>query len=146
MNIVQFPGTRREDPPDVRPDPEMAQLYELRRIELETAQLLLAQARAEVHRFNLMWAWYCFKRVLFWAFILWGVLHFMGTAKAEPWTQRSYYDGNGRFAGSSSSNSRTSSFYDHQGRFSGSAVRYGNRENFYDKSGHLVSTSIGPRR
>ena len=57
---------------------------------------------------------------------------------------RSFYDGNGSFAGSSVTRGNSSSFYDGQGRFSGSAVRHGNSRSFYDGQGRY--TGLGDHR
>jgi len=57
--------------------------------------------------------------------------------------QRSYYDRNGGFAGSSIDHGKDASFYDRSGRFSGSAIRNSDgTTSFYDKSGHFTGSSV----
>jgi hypothetical protein len=140
-NVVKFPG-RNTRPPPPPPEPESNLDNELRKVELQIAEVHLAQFKAQMRQLNAMWFWYCFKRLLFWGALFWLVMH-MSAAKADPWTTRSYYDGRGSFAGSSSTHDNRSSFYDSSGRFSGSAIRYGNRTNFYGPRGNLTGTSIG---
>ena len=56
--------------------------------------------------------------------------------------QRSYYDRNGGFAGSSIDHGKDASFYDRDGRFSGSAIRNSDgTTSFYNKSGHFTGSS-----
>jgi hypothetical protein len=61
---------------------------------------------------------------------------------------RSFYNGNGSFAGSSVTRANSSSFYDHQGSFVGSSVRHGTSTSLYDGQGRYTGSSIntGPRR
>ena len=61
---------------------------------------------------------------------------------------RSFYNGNGSFAGSSTTRGTTSNFYGSTGSFAGSATRRGKWTNFYDSQGRYSGTSIGtsPRR
>ena len=61
---------------------------------------------------------------------------------------RSFYDGQGQFAGSSTTRGPSSSFYNGSGSFAGSATRQGKWTNFYDSQGRYSGTSIGtsPRR
>jgi hypothetical protein len=82
--------------------------------------------------------------VVFWIFMA------LRPAAAEDRT-RSFYDGRGSFAGSSTTynGGRNTSAYDRNGSFSGSAIRNSNgTTSFYDKSGHFTGSSVdtGPRR
>jgi len=67
-----------------------------------------------------------------------------GTSRADDRnTQRSFYDRNGSFAGSSVDHGKDASFYDRNGRFSGSAIRNSDgTTSFYDKSGHFTGSSV----
>lgn len=63
--------------------------------------------------------------------------------------QRSYYDGSGSFAGSSSTRGNSTSFSDRDGRFSGSAIRNSDgTTSHYDRNGHFTGSSVNttPRR
>src|SRR5262249_25010438 len=61
---------------------------------------------------------------------------------AEPMQQRSFYDRNGSFAGSSSTHGNSTSVYDKSGRFDGSVIRNSDgTTSFYDKSGHFTGSS-----
>ena len=77
--------------------------------------------------------------------VLWLLTTFAGAAQAQS---RSFYDGQGRFAGSSTTRGTSSSFYGSTGAFAGSATRQGKWTNFYDAQGRYTGTSIGtsPRR
>ena len=61
---------------------------------------------------------------------------------------RSYYNGNGGFAGSPVTRGNSSSFYNGSGSFAGSSVRHGNTTSFYDGQGRYSGSSVGtsPRR
>jgi hypothetical protein len=61
---------------------------------------------------------------------------------------RSFYNGNGSFAGSSVTRGNSSSFYNGSGSFAGSSVRHGNSTSFYDGQGRYSGSSVGtsPRR
>jgi hypothetical protein len=61
---------------------------------------------------------------------------------------RSYYDEQGRFAGSSTTRGDSRSFYGSNGQFAGSAIRNGNSTSFYDGQGRYSGSSVGtsPRR
>jgi hypothetical protein len=100
-NLVQFPGRLRSQ--SVPPRDELAAL------ELELVRARLAQIRGEIHQANIFWSWYCLKRVLLWVFLFWLLATFAGAAQAQS---RSFYDGQGRFAGSSTTRGNSSSFYD----------------------------------
>jgi len=66
------------------------------------------------------------------------------TAAAE---QRSFYDRNGSFAGSSVERGNSTSVYDRSGRFDGSITRNSNgTRSFYDAHGRFTGSSSGPRR
>jgi YD repeat-containing protein len=67
----------------------------------------------------------------------------VGSASAQS---RTYYDGQGRFAGSSVTRGHSSSYYGGNGQFAGSSVRHGNSTSFYDGQGRFTGSSIGPRR
>jgi hypothetical protein len=65
----------------------------------------------------------------------------MAPAKAETQT-RSFYNGNGSFAGSSVTRGSSTSVYDRNGRFDGSVIRNSNgTTSVYDKSGHFTGSS-----
>ena len=70
------------------------------------------------------------------------------TAAFADSRSRSFYNGNGSFAGSSVTRGNSTSFYDRSGSFSGTAIRHGNSTSFYDGRGHFTGSSIntGPRR
>jgi hypothetical protein len=55
---------------------------------------------------------------------------------------RSFYNGNGSFAGSSVTRGNSSSFYGSNGSFAGSAIRHGNSTSFYDGQGRFTGSSI----
>jgi len=74
------------------------------------------------------------------------VLAAMAIPASAQTASRTYYDGQGRFAGSSVTRGSSSSFYGSNGQFAGSAIRNGNTSSFYDAQGRFVGTSIGPRR
>ena len=68
-----------------------------------------------------------------------------GNSRADPRAdqQRSFYDRNGSFAGSSIDHGKDASFYDRDGKFSGTAIRNSDgTTSFYDKSGHFTGSSI----
>jgi hypothetical protein len=137
-NLLKFPGRLRpqyfEPPRD-----------ELMALELELVRARLAQIRSETRQANAFWFWYCLKRVLLWGVLFWLLATFAGAARAQS---RSYYDGQGRFAGSSTTRGNSSSFYGGNGSFAGSAVRHGNSRSFYDGQGRYTGSVIdtSPRR
>jgi hypothetical protein len=142
-NLIQFPSGRSlPSTPTVD-----ALMGELVAVELELARARLAQIRSETRQANVFWIWYCFKKCLFWGFVLWLLTTFVGAAQAQTST-RSFYNERGSFAGSSVTRGNSSSFYDGQGRFAGSAVRHGKWTSFYDRqggyNGSVINTS--PRR
>lgn len=66
-------------------------------------------------------------------------------AQAED--TRSFYDRNGSFAGSSSTNGRNTSVQDRNGSFSGSVIRNSNgTSSFYDRNGHFTGSSVDRRK
>jgi hypothetical protein len=81
------------------------------------------------------------------------VVTFYSNYKALAQTNtRSFYDGNGSFAGSSSSHNNNTSFSDRNGRFDGSAIRNSDgTTSFYDRNGHFTGSAVNtspatPRR
>jgi hypothetical protein len=68
-------------------------------------------------------------------------------ASAASGEQRSFYDRDGRFAGSSVERGNSTSVYDRHGRFDGSIVRNSNGTGcYYDGRGRFTGSSTGPRR
>ena len=64
-----------------------------------------------------------------------------GAAHAE---QRSFYDRDGRFAGSSTTRGNSTSVYDRSGRFDGSIIKNSNgSRSFYDGRGRFTGSSTG---
>jgi hypothetical protein len=139
-NLIRFPARHRPQ----QSDPPCDELTVLE-LEIEVARARLAQIRSEVRQDNIFLSWYCLKRVLLWGLLFWLLATFAGAAHAQT---RSFYDSQGRFAGSSTSRGNSRSFYDHQGSFAGSATRQGNTSSFYDQQGRFTGSSIntGPRR
>jgi hypothetical protein len=151
MNVIQFPGGRSRPPiPMTTVD---ALIGELAAVELELARARIAQIRSETWQGNVLWTWYCCKKLLFWGFALWLICTLMAPAKAETRT-KSYYDNRGSFAGpiiwngQSWTRGNATSFSDGRGRFSGSAIRHGKWTSFYDGRGRYAGSSIttSPRR
>ena len=73
----------------------------------------------------------------------------LASARAEPAAQRSFYDRNGSFAGSSATRGNSTSFSDRNGRFDGSAIKNSDgTTSVYDARGHFTgsSTNMTPRR
>jgi hypothetical protein len=62
-NLVQFPGQSRPQP--VAPHEELAAL------EIEYVRARLAQIRSETRQANIFWFWFCFRKLMFWAVVLW---------------------------------------------------------------------------
>jgi hypothetical protein len=114
-------------------------------LELELVRARLSQVRSETRQANAFWFWFYFKKAMFWAIVLWLIATFIGAAHAQS---RSFYDAQGRFAGSSVTRGNSSSFYGSNGSFAGSSVRNGNSTSFYDGQGRYTGSSIytGPRR
>lgn len=84
---------------------------------------------------------YLFALAMLGALIWWCLVI---AARAEPLDQRSFWDRNGSFAGSSSTHNggRDTSLYDHNGHFSGSVIRNSNgTSSFYDHNGHFTGSS-----
>lgn len=135
--LIKFPGRLR--PQSSPPRDELAAL------ELELVRARLAQVRSEIRQANAFWLWFYFKKAVFWAVVLWLIATFVGAAHAQS---RSFYDGQGRFAGSSVTRGNSSTFYGSNGSFAGSSVRIGNSRSFYDEQGRYTGSSIntGPRR
>jgi hypothetical protein len=94
--------------------------------------------------FEFMYMRRCLRYVVFIGIIIAILSSF---AKAE---ERSYYDRNGSFAGSSVSGGNKSSYTDRNGSFAGSAVRNSNgTTSVYDRNGHFTGSSVttkGERR
>jgi hypothetical protein len=139
-NLIKFPGRLR--PQNSEPAYDELLVLEL---EIELVRARLAQIRNEIRQANIFWFWYCLKRLLLWGILFWLLATFAGAAQAQS---RSFYDGQGRFAGSSTTRGNSSSFYGNNGSFAGSSVRHGNSRSFYDGqsryTGSVVDTS--PRR
>jgi len=139
MNVVRFPGAVRAKTPP--PAPEPASLAD----QLEAAELALIQARvrqlnAETRQLNGEHVARAVRRLAFWLFVAWLVYALSGPAGAEP--SRNFYDGQGRFAGSSLTRGNSTTFYDAGGRFSGSALERGKTRTFYDRQGRYSGSSI----
>lgn len=66
-NVVRFPDGRYA-PPVPAVD---ALIDELTAVEIELARARIAQIRSETRQANMLWTWYCCRRVLFWGFALW---------------------------------------------------------------------------
>lgn len=67
-------------------------------------------------------------------------------ASAAHAEQRSFYDRNGRFAGSSVERGNSTSVYDRSGRFDGSIIRNSNgTSSYYDGRGRFTGSSTGRR-
>jgi hypothetical protein len=115
-------------------------------LELELVRARLCQVRSEIRQANAFWFWFYFKKAIFWAIVLWLIATFVGAAHAQS---RSFYDGQGRYAGTSVTRGNSSSFYGSNGSFAGSSVRgHGNSTTFYDSQGRFAGSSVntGPRR
>jgi hypothetical protein len=68
------------------------------------------------------------------------------TSQSQTSQQRSFYDSNGSFAGSTSTYGNTTSIYDGRGHFSGNAFRNSDGStSFYDGRGHFSGSSPPPR-
>jgi hypothetical protein len=145
-NIVTFPGARAQVPPPLSAVHSL--LDELTAVEIKLTRARIAQLNSETRQANTFFAWHCFKKVVFWACALWLFSHFVGGAKAEPSSSRSFYGSNGSFAGSSVTRDRTTNFYNARGSLDGTSIRYGRSTSFYDGRGRFTGSSIntGPRR
>jgi hypothetical protein len=86
----------------------------------------------------------CTTALLALALVVW----FIATAHAEPSASRSFYDSQGRFAGSSIARGSSLSFYNARGGFAGSSLRIGRSTTFYDRQGRYSGTVVntGPGR
>ena len=123
MSVIQFPGGRKV-PPQATTD---ALLDALTAFQIELARAQLDQIRNETRRANALWTWYCFKRVLFWGFVLWLLATLAAPAKAEPRRFETFYGPNGNYVGSSvrPGGGKFTNYYDRNGQFVGSSVRRG---------------------
>ena len=83
----------------------------------------------------------CITALLAIALAMW----FISTVRAEPLASRSFYDGQGRFAGSSVTRGKSTSFYGPNGRFAGSALQLGRSTNFYDSQGRNAGSALDRR-
>jgi hypothetical protein len=140
-NVVRFPGGRYvPQAPTVD-----ALIGELATVEIELARARIAQIRSETRQANALWTWYCFKKALFWGFVLWALCTFMAPAKAEF---RNFYNANGNFAGSSIQRGKWTNFYGPNGSFAGASIRNGKWTNAYDENGRFAGSIIHsePRR
>src|SRR5262245_35707225 len=99
--VIDFPNAIRGLP---SPTSAAAIADEVTAVELELARPQIAALKAQtraINNANVEYAWHCFKKLAFWLFVAWLLAQFIGGAKAEGWTSRSYYGANGSFAGSS---------------------------------------------
>ena len=78
-NLIRFPGRRA--PPPSPPTSVDVLLGELATVEIEFARARTAQIKSETNQSNVLWFWYCFKKVLFWGCVLWLLTT---CAKAQP--------------------------------------------------------------
>jgi hypothetical protein len=121
-NVIPFRGGQMP-----APAPTIENLIvDLRTCELEIARTQLSQIRSEIRHANAYWILYCLKRALVWGFFLWLLILFAGGAKADS-VNRSFYNGNGSFAGSSVTRGKSTSFYNSNGSFAGTSIRHGNQ-------------------
>jgi YD repeat-containing protein len=136
MNIIPF--KRVEEPTRVESLRDRVE-----RIELEAAYarsaLELDEVRARRRELQAEIAWRSIRGMLILAFLLWLAHAFAAPAKAAD-QSRSFYDGQGRFAGSSNRYGRTTNFYDNRGRLSGTAIVHGNGTSFYDGRGRFAGS------
>jgi hypothetical protein len=123
MSVVDFSRFRRYRPPPV--SSEQARTAELEALQIKLLQAQIREAELSNRILGQLWLRRCLRGVLFWGILLWLLTHFVHAASAEPSVSRSYYAGNGSFAGASITRGKSTSFYDHQGRFSGGAIDYG---------------------
>jgi hypothetical protein len=142
-NIVTFPGGARASAPvpSASSPADQLEAAELALLRAQTAQL-----KAMTRETNAAWLAACFRKLVFWGVVAWLLYALASPAAADP--SRSFYDGQGRFAGSSVNRGKSTSFYDHQGRFAGTALNYGRSTSFYDGRGRFTGSVIntGPRR
>jgi hypothetical protein len=157
--VIPFPGSRYS-PPKGTVD---ALIDELTTVEIELARARLGQSRSETRQANVLFAWYCLKRAVFWGLVLWLLATLMAPAKADS-VNRSFYNERGSFAGGRAAivwngqswtrviyhgyMGNTTSFSDGRGRFFGSAIQRGKWTSFYDGRGRYTGSSIttSPRR
>ena len=117
-NVHAFPGKRQRIPVTSTDDDVRDQLAS---IELELARARLAQIKAETSQARTLWAWYCFKKILWLAVILWLVSVFAGGAKAQ--NQTTFRDSRGSTTGTAAVTGNTTTFRDAGGRTVGTASR-----------------------
>jgi hypothetical protein len=146
MSVVDFSRFRRYRPPPV--SREQARTAELEALQIKLLQAQIRETELSNRILGQLWLRRCLRGVLFWGIVLWLLTHFVHAASAESSISRSFYNGNGTFAGSSVTRGKSTSFYDHQGRFAGSSINYGRSTSFYDGRGRFTGSSIntGPRR
>ena len=140
-NVIRFRGRSRPLPPTTDD-----LLDELTAVQIELARAQLAQVLSETRQANALWFWYCLKRVVFWGIVLWLLTTFASAAQAQT---RQFYNANGSFAGSLIERPNAATrYYDGAGRFSGTSVKRGNQTLYYDQQGRLSGSTIntGPRR
>jgi hypothetical protein len=135
--VISFPGGRYP-PPKATVD---ALIHELTSVEIELARAKLAQIRSETRQANTLFAWYFFKRVVFWGCVLWLLTTLMAPAKADS-IRKTFYDRNGSFLGNSIERGNSGSYFDGAGRFSGSSLRVGNQTLYYDYQGRYSGSTI----
>ena len=138
-NVFQFPHRSRVPQKARTTD---ALLDELAAVEIELARARLAQIRIEMRQAQALWGWWCFKRAVIWGLVLWVLVTIAGAAQAQSSSSKTFYDQQGRFAGSSITRGNSSTYFDSQGRFNGSSVQYGNRTQFYNYQGHFSGSTI----
>lgn len=136
MNVIPF--KRTEEPSRIETLRDRVE-----RIELEAAYarsaLELDEVRARRRELRAEIAWRSIRGMLILAFLLWLAHALAAPAKAET-ISRSFYDGQGRFAGSSIRRDRTTNFYNNRGSLSGTAITHGNSTSFYDGRGRFVGS------
>jgi YD repeat-containing protein len=140
-NIVQFPGRAVPTAPELPPNSPLADQLEAAELALIRAQT--AQLKAMTREVNAAWFAACFRRLVFWGVVAWLLYALASPAAADP--SRSFYDGQGRFAGSSLERGNQTTFYDNAGRFSGSVIQHGKQRSFYGPRGNFTGSSIERR-
>ena len=86
-NVVKFP--RGHAPTSAPAVDDLLRDLTAAQIELSRAQC--DHLRSETRQVNIMWTWYCFKRVLFWGLALWLLMAF-GTSARAAWTPTALAD------------------------------------------------------
>jgi hypothetical protein len=143
MTVVPFPGGRSAaHMPTVN-----ALLDELTAVEIELARARIAQIKFETRQASALWGWHCLKRAVIWGCVLWLLATLMAPARADS-VNRSFYNANGSFAGSSVTRGKSTSFYNSNGSFAGTSIRHGNQTSTYDGRGRYTGSIIhtGPQR